>query len=164
MAILRRGASCGISTRYQHHLWALLWQLAKEGCAKQTSAKCQSGRTCSAELGPPFLLAPPQSRNSQEPAAWHALGCAASPSCHLLRVKPSAGCRNLCPLCFILGGNLSWGHWVGHWGSVTLIMYVCLMSACVQLSHQLPTHLECDFKLEEIWSIAAAAGKCVCKS
>lgn len=101
-------------------------------------------------------------RNSQEPAAWHALGCAASPSCHLQRVKPSAGCRNLCPLRFILGRNLSWGHWVGHWGSVRLIMYVCLMSPCVQLSHQLPTHL--DFKLEETWSIAAAAGECVCKS
>ena len=64
-----------------------------------------------------LLLAQRQNSNSHEPAAWHALGCATSPSCHLQHIKPSVDCRNLCPLQSIcrpnLGGLINWTFVLG---------------------------------------------------
>lgn len=127
----------------------MLWGQAKEGYAKWKNMKsCQSTQTCWTLTGSTVLLALRQNSNSHEPAAWHALGCAASLSCHLQHIKPSVDCRNLCPLQSICSLN-PWGIWIGHIHSAAMIIDVSIMSPDVHPPNHLTDHLICDLSLFE---------------
>lgn len=82
--------------------------------------------------------------NSHEPAAWHALGRAASQSCRLLHIKPSVDYRSLCPLRSIPGPNL-WGQRIGH-----VCCAASIMDASTESPHVHPhNHLTV---LSNMWS------------
>lgn len=108
----------------------MLWQHARSLTAKRKNTTSrQSARTCWTMTGSTFLLAPKQSGISHEPAAWHALGCATSPSCHPQRIKPSVDYQNLCPL---------WAIWrlnprrpqIGYLCFTALIMAASHVTTC----------------------------------
>lgn len=108
----------------------MLWQHARSLNAKWKNMKSrQSARTCWTMTGSTFLLAPKQSGNSHEPGAWHALGCATSPSCHLQRIKPSVDYENLCPLRAIWRLNPRRAQ-IGYLCFAALIMDVSHVTTC----------------------------------
>lgn len=126
----------------------MLWQHAKEGYAKWKNTKpCQSTQTCWTMTGSTFLLALQQNSNSHEPAAWHALGCATSLSCHLQHIKPSVDYKNLCPLQSICRLN-PWGLCLA-----AMLMDVSIMSPDVHP----PNHLT-DMWFEPLW-VSGIQGK-----